>query len=497
MAAHRYWRVLGLESYAGGDLELSAVHLLDGAVRVDAPAALTSTVAPASGAVAHLQDDDLGTTARWSARDVPLVVLTWDCGSPVSVTDMRLGSAGALARFALVARLQWSDTGTDWNDLTTFRGISWPGPFAKTASVMRAPPDLRIDAVALHFRFDRGISDSAPVPTSSAPSVGGNAVVSTAWSKAGGASLLLDGAGDFVELNAASAINASTGAITWEAWIKPTAVPTAGNTNNRYVLRCGNQSGTYIYGYVLGLRWNGTFAHAYCIVGTGAETRLDGVTPVAVNQEYHLAAVIAGGQMTLWVNGAQDATMTLPGPPQDGTPYFAIGRDVSQPGARDFAGYIDEVRITQAARYTAPFSLDGYGVQGIAEQSLMAVNKALARPPREVALVGSAGAMPHFSGTVLSNPLRARPDYVLGGKGRVRGTVKNKGTPSNTPVYRRVFLVRLRGGMVVGEQWTDPVTGAYDFQWVSELHDYIVMSLDHTRNFRMVSADYAVMELMP
>ncbi|QSI33387.1 hypothetical protein GNX71_28995 [Variovorax sp. RKNM96] len=95
----------------------------------------------------------------------------------------------------------------------------------------------------------------------------------------------------------------------------------------------------------------------------------------------------------------------------------------------------------------------------------------------------------------------SRKNYQLGdlgqGIGRVKGTVKNKGTPSNTPVYRRVRLLRLRDSMAIREQWSDPVTGAYDFQWIDELQDYIVMSLDHTRNFRMVSADYAVVELMP
>ena len=62
MAAHRYWRAVALEAYAGGDLELSCFHLLDAAgVSLDALATLTASSEPSAGAVGNLQDDDLMT----------------------------------------------------------------------------------------------------------------------------------------------------------------------------------------------------------------------------------------------------------------------------------------------------------------------------------------------------------------------------------------------------------------------------------------------------
>ena len=96
-------------------------------------------------------------------------------------------------------------------------------------------------------------------------------------------------------------------------------------------------------------------------------------------------------------------------------------------------------------------------------------------------------------------------DYITGvlgqGIGRVRSTVQEKGTP-NTPVHRRVRLMRECDGLVLREQWSDPVTGAYDFQFVDELQTYTVLSYDHTRNFRAVIADgltlaNGTVELMP
>ena len=71
MPAARYWRIVGVETYAGGDLELSELHLYDASGRVDAAATLTSTIAPAAGTLAALQDDNLGTTCRFDGAAVP------------------------------------------------------------------------------------------------------------------------------------------------------------------------------------------------------------------------------------------------------------------------------------------------------------------------------------------------------------------------------------------------------------------------------------------
>jgi hypothetical protein len=45
------------------------------------------------------------------------------------------------------------------------------------------------------------------------------------------------------------------------------------------------------------------------------------------------------------------------------------------------------------------------------------------------------------------------------GRGRISGTVKDKGTP-NMPVRRRVRLYQDRDGLLVRETWSDATTGA-------------------------------------
>lgn len=86
-------------------------------------------------------------------------------------------------------------------------------------------------------------------------------------------------------------------------------------------------------------------------------------------------------------------------------------------------------------------------------------------------------------------------DQYFGGRGRVYGTVKVKGTPDYA-VYRRVRLFRDRDGVCVGEVWSDPTTGAYEFTYVDETLRYTVVSYDHFASFRAVVADNLTPEIM-
>lgn len=75
-----------------------------------------------------------------------------------------------------------------------------------------------------------------------------------------------------------------------------------------------------------------------------------------------------------------------------------------------------------------------------------------------------------------------------GGRGRISGTVKIKGTP-NYAVYRKVRLVREIDAICVAEQWSDPVTGVYQFDYYDETKKYTVISYDYENDFRAVIAD--------
>lgn len=97
------------------------------------------------------------------------------------------------------------------------------------------------------------------------------------------------------------------------------------------------------------------------------------------------------------------------------------------------------------------------------------------------------------TGALSAHPIAAiernAKDLYFGGRGVIAGTVKEKHTPTNTPVYRRVRLIRDRDGRFVQEVWSDPITGAYSFSDLDPVETYTALSYDHTGNFRAVAAD--------
>ena len=100
----------------------------------------------------------------------------------------------------------------------------------------------------------------------------------------------------------------------------------------------------------------------------------------------------------------------------------------------------------------------------------------------------TSSPIPEFSATGLPEPTPWR-DMEFDGKGKVAGTVKEKNTPANTPMRRRVRLVREIDGLQIRETWSDAATGYYEFLEIDERHKYTVISYDYAANYRAVIAD--------
>ncbi len=83
------------------------------------------------------------------------------------------------------------------------------------------------------------------------------------------------------------------------------------------------------------------------------------------------------------------------------------------------------------------------------------------------------------------------------GRGRIAGTVKEKSSPTDKPVQRRVRLYREPDGLLVRTVWSDPVTGAYEFIGIPMDARYTVVSHDYNALYRAVLADNLAPELIP
>ena len=80
-------------------------------------------------------------------------------------------------------------------------------------------------------------------------------------------------------------------------------------------------------------------------------------------------------------------------------------------------------------------------------------------------------------------------DVYNGGVGIIVGTVKEKNTPANTPLRRRVLLIDEASRMTIRETWSDPVTGVFEFRGIKQGVKYSTISYDHLHDYRAVAAD--------
>ena len=80
-------------------------------------------------------------------------------------------------------------------------------------------------------------------------------------------------------------------------------------------------------------------------------------------------------------------------------------------------------------------------------------------------------------------------DMYYGGLGIITGSIKEKNTPANTPLRRRVLLIDEASRMTIRETWSDAATGNYEFRGVKQGVKYTVISYDHLHNYRAVIAD--------
>ena len=181
----------------------------------------------------------------------------------------------------------------------------------------------------------------------------GNAQISTAQSKFGGASALFDGTGDDLRIASPSdsLINWYTGDYTLEYWIRCTAFPAASGSGSASII-VGNMSNSADTNYwSFGPIGDGRIRFYYY---NGGAVSFTTTSSISLNTWTHLAFVKSGTSMTIYIDGVSSATATVSGTPQSASATgFGIGQYVNV----SFNGYIDSLRITKGiARYTAAFT---------------------------------------------------------------------------------------------------------------------------------------------
>lgn len=164
----------------------------------------------------------------------------------------------------------------------------------------------------------------------------------------GASSLRLDGSGDWVEMphNAAFSMNATNQ--TFECFLR------IDETGRLQLIAGKRQVGTANEWQLLLAATNNLQFIAFG-AGGAVVVNIIGSTTLTTGVWYHAAVCKEGTACRLYLDGALEASGTFSGSVATNTLPFRIGRDPTNTG-RDLNGWLSEVRMTEAARYTTAFT---------------------------------------------------------------------------------------------------------------------------------------------
>jgi hypothetical protein len=212
-----------------------------------------------------------------------------------------------------------------------------------------ATPDPNFSSVSLLLHMDGSNGSTTFTDNSSnalTVTANGNAQISTAQSKFGGASGLFDGTGDYLSLTPSSLLQFD-GDFTIECWVRTgsTADMLVGSSSsdfNNQIFRI-NQAGT---------------GNLSCFINP---TQVFAATAAGIttNTWHHLAMCRSGTNTRMFVDGTQVGSTNTTWSStfrMDIVGAFFVAGGIATPPLY-FNGYIDELRITKGvARYTASFT---------------------------------------------------------------------------------------------------------------------------------------------
>lgn len=204
----------------------------------------------------------------------------------------------------------------------------------------------------------------------------GNAQIDTAQAKFGGASILLDGTGDYVSAADSADWNFGSGAFTIDCWVRYNSVTSSNfysqyvDSNNRVAFR---KTATALQFFIIS---SGSTLANYTVNWTPST----GVW-------YHLALVRSGTSLYMFIDGVSQTLTVNTAISTNSVPDLAaqIEMGSSAGGVSDLNGWIDELRIVKgSAKWTAGFTPPASEYVSVSNATVVSTAWTLASAPAEV-----------------------------------------------------------------------------------------------------------------
>ena len=353
-ASARYWRIRSLSIPGGGFLEVSEIGLYSGGVR-QTGAILTSSVAPStgpgSGPVSTLDDNNTSTRPYWdeATAEGAGFWVQWDFGTARFIDGFAQAGFDNSSRFIQSCLIECSDDAVYWEARARLSGLTYPGNFTFSAVIAVAVPLVVLQLPLNGVNGSTTFTDISPSPKTI--TANGNAQISTAQSRSGGASARFDGSGDFLSFSMSSSdlnFGAFSNDFTLELWYYPISAVASDRIFQ-------TRNGDVVPGFYLA--HNTATQLIFYVSNNGASFLGSGLAfNITQNSWNHVAIVNSGGTVRAYVNGiAAAGTYSITGSMHyNAADTMVIG---GQTSGRSINGFLDEIRFTRnVARYTANFT---------------------------------------------------------------------------------------------------------------------------------------------
>lgn len=288
------------------------------------------------------------------------LAIRWDSSSPAMFTK---NAAGNIVSVTLgggggSSGLTWSEVPASASATGTAGQIAYDAGFLYTCVATNtwgrvAVPawDAEFASVSLLLPMDVSTVFADASLNALTVTANGDARVSTAQSKFGGASAVFDGDGDFLTIPNNAAFNLGTGDFVIEAWIYINANSPANPEGHRGFSVCStwNAGIPPISGWILAVQGSstttGTGLQLDSWNGQSSGTLFRATASIAHSTWHHIAASVIGGTRRLYLNGTlltDSQTIT-------------VGSGYTQ-----FNNFSNELRIAGSALTNYPLTLNGY-----------------------------------------------------------------------------------------------------------------------------------------